>query len=92
MIQSRRVDLSSYIEKVENSTKAEPNELLQRQAEDYLSFIKVLSEEVNIMDKAFYVIIGHTAKGAIEKETLVDKILKRKTTELTNFSAEAFAA
>jgi len=91
VIQSRRVDLSSYIEKVENSTKAEPNELLQRQAEDYLSFIKVLSEEVNIMDKAFYVIIGHTAKGAIEKETLVDKILKRKTTELTNFSDEDFA-
>lgn len=78
LVQSRRIDLSGYITKVEQATENEVNELLQKQSQDYLDFIKTLSEQVNIMDKAFYLIVGHTVKGAVEQQTLVDKILQRK--------------
>ena len=53
VIQSRRVDLSAYIEKVERASANETNELLQKQANDYLEFITLLSEQVNIMEKSF---------------------------------------
>lgn len=90
VIQSRRVDLGSYINKVTQATNNEINELMQKQANDYLEFIKTLSDQINIMDKSFYVVIGHTAKGAVEKETLVDKLLKRKHTDVTNISDTDF--
>ncbi len=91
LVQSRRVDLSTYIEKVKNATASEVNELLQKQAQDYLDFIKTLADQVNIMDKSFYVIIGHVVKGAAEKQTLIDKVLQRKKTGLTAMSDAEFA-
>lgn len=90
LVQSRRVDLSGYIEKVKTATANEVNELLQKQSQDYLDFIKTLADQVNIMDKSFYIIIGHVVKGAAEKQTLIDKVLQRKKTGLTNITDEEF--
>ncbi len=90
LIQSRRVDLGAYIEKIKVATENEVNELLQKQANDYLEFIKTLGEEINIMDKSFYVVIGHVAKGAVEKETLVDRVLNRKQVNVTTISDDEF--
>ncbi len=90
VIQSRRVDLGTYISRIKQVTSSEVNELLQKQANDYLEFIKTLSEQINIMDKSFYLIIGHVAKGAVEKETVIDKLLKRKKTSVTTMSDEEF--
>lgn len=91
LTQSRRIDLSGYIEKVSKATENEVSELLQKQAEDYLDFIKTLADQVNIMDKSFYVVIGHVVKGAVEKQTLVDKILQRKKTGLSTITDQEFA-
>lgn len=91
LTQSRRVDLSGYIDKVKKATANEINELLQKQAADYLDFIKTLAEQVNIMDKAFYVVIGHVVKGAVERQTLVDRVLQRKKSNLTAMTDEEFA-
>ncbi|MEX1051994.1 MAG: DUF87 domain-containing protein [Patescibacteria group bacterium] len=91
VIQSRRVDLSAYIEKVEHASANEINELLQKQSKDYLDFIKILSEQVNIMEKSFYLIVGHTVKGAVERQTFVDKILGKKRIGLTDVADKDFA-
>ena len=90
VVQSRRVDLSAYIKKVENAGANEMNELLQKQSQDYLEFIKTLSEQVNIMEKSFYLIIGHKVKGAVEKETFVDKIMGKKRVGLTSITDQDF--
>lgn len=90
VVQSRRVDLSAYIEKVERAGANEINELLQKQSKDYLEFIKTLSEQVNIMEKSFYVVVGHKVKGAVEKETFVDKIMGKKRVGLTDITDEDF--
>lgn len=90
VIQSRRVDLGTYISKIKEATANEVNELLQKQSNDYLDFIKTLSEQINIMDKSFYLVIGHVAKGAVEKETVVDKLLKRQKTSVTTMSDSEF--
>ncbi len=91
VVQSRRVDLSSYVEKVEQASAHEINELLQKQSKDYLDFIKTLSEQVNIMEKSFYLIVGHTVRGAVERQTFVDKILGKKRIGLTDVSDKDFA-
>lgn len=91
VIQSRRVDLSGYLAKIKEATANEINELLQKQAESYLDFIKTLSDQINIMDKAFYVVIGHVAKGVSEKPTLIDKVLSRNKTDVTQMSDSDFA-
>lgn len=90
VMQSRRVDLSLYLKKVSEVVTNETNELLQKQAQDYLDFIKTLGEQINIMDKSFYVVVGHTAKGAVEQKTLVDKLLKKKVASATNFTTDEF--
>ncbi|MEX1123568.1 MAG: DUF87 domain-containing protein [Patescibacteria group bacterium] len=92
VVQSRRVDLSAYIEKVEHASANEINELLQKQSTDYLDFIKTLSEQVNIMEKSFYLIVGHTVKGAVEQQTFIDKVLGKKRIGLTDVSDTDFAA
>lgn len=90
VVQSRRVDLAAYIDKVERASAGEINELLQRQAKDYLDFVKTLSEQINIMEKSIYIVISHTAKGAVENETLIDKVLKRKKVGVTAISDDEF--
>jgi len=90
IVQSRRIDLSGYIDKVEHASANEINELLQKQSKDYLEFIKTLSEQVNIMEKSFYLVVGHTVHGAVEKQTLIDKVLGKKRIGITAMSDEDF--
>lgn len=90
VVQSRRVDLASYIEKVRQSSSSITNELLQKQTNDYLEFVQLLSEKINIMNKSFYVVISHVAKGAVEKQTLIDKILHRQTVDASDIPEKDF--
>lgn len=56
-IKSQRIDLDGYIEKLEKKLSGQDNELLAALMEDYIGNIKALVEEVNIMDKSFYVVV-----------------------------------
>lgn len=55
--QSRKFDISKYIEYVRESTATQANELLKMQAEEYMRFVAELSELANIMSKRFFVVI-----------------------------------
>lgn len=57
LIQSRKVDISQYIEKLTRITEKQSNELLRLQSTEYIEFIKRLIETVNIMNKGFYCIV-----------------------------------
>jgi type IV secretory pathway VirB4 component len=59
VVKSERIDLSSYIEKLEGLRGEQPNELLGGLMDDYIANIKSLIEEVHIMDKKFYVIVPY---------------------------------
>jgi len=60
VIQSRKLDLEKYIEKLNLRLKAETNELIQLQINDYIEFIKRLITLANIMEKKFFVVISYT--------------------------------
>jgi type IV secretory pathway VirB4 component len=55
--QSRKFDITKYIEYVREATADQTNELLKMQAEEYMRFVSELSELANIMSKRFFVII-----------------------------------
>lgn len=59
VIQSRRVDLDNYLEKLENIQANQSNELLAGLMEDYIYNIRDLLLQVNIMDKRFYVVVPY---------------------------------
>ena len=58
-IRSQRVDLESYLEKLENIRAGQDNMLLGVLMDDYIQFIDMLSREANIMDKSFFIVIPY---------------------------------
>lgn len=59
-IRSQKVDLQPYIEKLDKIRTEHDNMLLALLMEDYIGYIEALSQQTNIMDKKFYVIIPYT--------------------------------
>lgn len=56
-IKSQKIDLDNYIAKLQQLRQSQDNELLALLMDDYIANIKALIEEVNIMDKQFYVVV-----------------------------------
>lgn len=56
-IRSQKVDLGPYIEKLAKIRGEHDNMLLVLLMEDYISYINDLSQQTNIMDKKFYLVI-----------------------------------
>jgi hypothetical protein len=56
-IRSQKVDLQPYIEKLDKIRTEHDNMLLALLMDDYINYIDVLSQQTNIMDKKFYVVI-----------------------------------
>ena len=61
VIQSRKYDISKYLEKLEKIEKTQTNDLLRLQIADYRQFVGELIEIGQIMDKRFLVVIPYDA-------------------------------
>lgn len=69
---SQKIDLRPYIEKLDKIRTEHDNMLLALLMEDYIGYIDALSQQTNIMDKKFYVVIPFfpvidTANKAVEQ-------------------------
>lgn len=58
-MRSQKIDLRPYIERLDKIRSEHDNMLLALLMEDYIEFIANLSQQTNIMDKRFYVIIPY---------------------------------
>lgn len=63
LIRSQRVDIGPYIERLTNIRRDQENMLLNVLTDDYIDFIDTLSQEANIMDKTFYVVVPFWPQG-----------------------------
>jgi len=59
LVQSRRLDLDPYIEKLRQLEDKQTNDLLRVKMQEYIEYIRQMLQEVNIMNKDFYVIVGY---------------------------------
>ena len=80
VVQSRNLDIDNYLQKLENLSKQQTNELLRMQTLDYTQFIRELLQLQSIMTKKFYVIVPYSAL-ADKKKGFFDR--------LTNFFSPA---
>ena len=66
-MRSQKVDLRPYIEKLDKIRTEHDNMLLALLMEDYIDYIDALSEQTNIMDKKFYVVIPFFPVADVQK-------------------------
>ena len=66
-MRSQKVDLQPYIEKLDKIRTEHDNMLLALLMEDYIGYIDALSQQTNIMDKKFYVIVPFSPLPEMQK-------------------------
>lgn len=66
LIRSQRVDIGPYLQRLGNIRRNQENMLLNVLMDDYIDFIDTLSQEANIMDKSFFVIVPYWPHGDIQ--------------------------
>lgn len=66
-IRSQKVDMGPYIEKLDRVRSEHDNMLLALLMDDYIDYIEALSQQTNIMDKKFYVVIPYFPHVSAQK-------------------------
>lgn len=66
-IRSQKVDLQPYISKLDKIRTEHDNMLLAMLMEDYINYIDQLSQQTNIMDKKFYVVVPYIPSTEAQK-------------------------
>ncbi len=87
---SRRVNIKSYLNFLQERISQETNNLLKFQGEDYYTFIKGLVTGNNIMKKKFYVIVPYDPI-MLKTKTILSQIAEAYKT-LLNLRHQAFSA
>jgi len=87
---SRRVNIESYLNFLQEKIDQETNNLLKLQGEDHYTFIKGLVTGNNIMKKKFYVIVPYDPI-MLKPRTALSQILEAYKT-LLNLRHQAFSA
>jgi hypothetical protein len=58
LVQSRKLDLTNYIDKLKRLEDDQTNDLLKLKMQEYITYIQQMIQQINIMSKQFYVIVG----------------------------------
>lgn len=67
LIHSRKINIQSYLEKIEGRYREENNELLKIQINEYIDFIKNFVTENPIIIKSFFVAVRYDASPLMDK-------------------------
>jgi hypothetical protein len=85
LIQSRKLNLDPYIEKLQQLEDQQENDLLRVKMQEYIEYIKEMLNQINIMKKDFYIVIGYDPKnltvglfGSFLRALNPTKIIKQK--------------
>jgi len=73
-VRSQKIDLRPYLERMDKIRTEQDNMLLALLMEDYIGFLSAVSQQTNIMDKKFYVVISYPdpdedIKNALKQST-----------------------
>ncbi len=60
VVQSRRRDMRPYLATLEERMKEQLEPLLKIQTKEYIEFIRTFTNETNIMEKSFFVVVPYT--------------------------------
>jgi len=66
LIRSQKVDIGPYLDKLSKLRREQDNMLLGVLMDDYIDFISALSQETNIMDKDFFIVVPYYPTGNVD--------------------------
>lgn len=94
-IRSQRVDIGPYIDRLTTIRRSQDNMLLNVLMDDYINFIDVLSQEANIMDKSFFVVVPYFPAGDLnnvikESKGIFGKLLAKPQTMATKIDKATY--
>ncbi len=64
VVQSRKLDIDEYLDRLRVRQKTQTNELLAVQMQEYIQYVKELVDLAEIMSKRFYVVVPYDPGGA----------------------------
>ena len=95
LVRSQRVDIGPYIDKLVTTRRTQDNMLLGVLMDDYINYIDTLSQEANIMEKSFYIVVPYFPKG--DAANLIDqgkgffgKLFARPTNAVTKIDTATY--
>jgi len=77
VVQSRRLNITGYLEKLAELEESQKNELLKMQTREYREFVKQLVEQEQILTKNFFIVIPYTLLEATGLSTQEKGFLKK---------------
>jgi hypothetical protein len=77
IMQSRRMDIATYTEKIKNIMEKQTNELLRMQTSEYIDFVDQLVQSGNIMNKNFYCVIPYNESIGSESGGFFSSLFSR---------------
>lgn len=95
LVRSQRVDIGPYIERLSEIRRNNDNMLLGVLMDDYINFIDILSQEANIMDKSFFIVIPYYTSVDAEKvlqqtKNFFKSFSRNKTPEVTRIDRTTY--
>ncbi len=94
LVRSQRVDIGPYIERLSKLRRNNDNMLLGILMDDYINFIDVLSQEANIMDKSFFIVIPYyssaDAEQLVQQTKNLFKTFGKKAPEVTRINRDTY--
>ena len=96
LVRSQRVDIGPYIERLSEIRRNNDNMLLGVLMDDYINFIDILSQEANIMDKAFFIVVPYYSSEDAEKalqqtKNLFKSFSRGKAPEVTSIDRATYS-
>jgi hypothetical protein len=77
LLQSRKMDIAGYTEKLKDLMEKQTNELLRMQTAEYIEFVNRLVETGNIMNKNFYCVIPYNESIGSDKGGFFSSLFTR---------------
>jgi hypothetical protein len=95
LVRSQRVDIGPYIDRLLDTRRSQDNMLLGVLMDDYINFIDALSQEANIMEKTFYIVIpffpqGDTANLVEQGKGFFGKLFAKPKNTITRIDTAAY--
>ena len=95
LVRSQRVDIGPYLERLTDIRRNTDNMLLGVLMDDYINFIDILSQEANIMDKSFFIVIPYylskdSEKASAQVKGLFSGMFKSKEPVVTKIDRQTY--
>ena len=95
LVRSQRIDIAPYLERLADIRRNNDNMLLGVLMDDYINFIDQVSQEANIMDKSFFVIVPYFSSPELEKsstqsQNIFNLFFATKTSEITRIDRNTY--